>query len=136
MDEKDTKDLKVREKQEVASPAEQTRPGLVYSPLVDIFETDKELTLLADMPGVTKDDLKIDLDNNQLTIVGNVTPPEGSGEVDVFREYQTGRYFRQFTISDVIDQSKIEATLTDGVLRLALPKVEAAKPRKITVKAG
>ena len=136
MVEKETKDLKVREKQEVASPAEQTRPGLVFTPLVDIFETDKELTLLADMPGVTKEDLKIDLDNNQLTIVGDVTPPERSGEVDVFREFQTGRYFRQFTVSDVIDQSKIEATLTDGVLRLALPKVEAAKPRKIAVKAG
>lgn len=136
MAEKETKDLKVREKQEVASPAEQTRPGLVFTPQVDIFETEKELTLLADMPGVTKDDLKIDLDNNQLTIVGDVTPPEGSGEADVFREFQTGRYFRQFTISDAIDQSKIEATITNGVLRLALPKVEAAKPRKIAVKAG
>ena len=136
MTEKETRDLKVREKQEVASPAEQTRPGLVFTPHVDIFETDKELTLLADMPGVIKDDLKIDLDNNQLTIVGDVTPPERSGEVDVFREFQTGRYFRQFTVSDVIDQSKIGATLTDGVLRLALPKVEAAKPRKIMVKSG
>jgi HSP20 family molecular chaperone IbpA len=136
MAEKETKDLQVKEKQEVVSPAEQTRPGLVFTPAVDIFETERELTLLADLPGVTKDDLKIDLDNNQLSIVGDVAPPEGSGEADLVREYRTGRYFRQFTISDAIDQSKIEASLTDGVLRLHLPKVEAAKPRKIAVKVG
>lgn len=136
MAEKPTKDLQVKEKQEVATPAEQTRPGLVFTPAVDIFETERELTLLADLPGVAKDDLTIDLDNNQLTIVGEVGAPEGSGEVDILREYRTGRYFRQFTISDAIDQSKIEASLTDGVLRLALPKVQAEKPRRIAVKVG
>lgn len=136
MAEKETKDLQVKEKQAVATPAELTRPGLVFNPAVDIFETDRELTLLAELPGVKKDGLTIDLDNNQLTIVGEVTPPEGSDEVDLLREYQTGRYFRQFAISDTIDQSKIEASLTDGVLRLDLPKVEAAKPRRIAVKAG
>jgi Molecular chaperone (small heat shock protein) len=108
----------------------------VFTPAVDIFETDRELTLLADLPGVKKDGLTIDLDNNQLTIVGEVSPPEGSDEVVLLREYQTGRYFRQFALSDAIDQSKIEASLADGVLRLDLPKVEAAKPRKIAVKTG
>jgi len=133
---KETKDLQVKEKQELATPSEQTRPGLVFTPAVDIFETEQALTLLADLPGVAKNDLKIDLDNNQLTIVGDVASPESSDEVDVLREYRTGRYFRQFTISDAIDQSKIEAAVTDGVLRLTLPKMEAAKPRKIAVKAG
>ncbi|WAC08437.1 MAG: Hsp20/alpha crystallin family protein [Thermodesulfobacteriota bacterium] len=136
MAEKETKDLQVKEKQAVATPAEQTRAGLVFTPAVDIFETDRELTLLADLPGVKKDGLTIDLDNNQLTIVGEVSPPEGSDEVVLLREYQTGRYFRQFALSDAIDQSKIEASLADGVLRLDLPKVEAAKPRKIAVKTG
>jgi len=133
---KETKGLQVKEKQELATPSEQTRPGLVFTPAVDIFETEQALTLLADLPGVAKNDLKIDLDNNQLTIVGDVASPESSDEVDVLREYRTGRYFRQFTISDAIDQSKIEAAVTDGVLRLTLPKMEAAKPRKIAVKAG
>jgi HSP20 family molecular chaperone IbpA len=136
MAEKETKDLQVKEKQAVATPAEQTRAGLVFTPAVDIFETDRELTLLADLPGVKKDGLTIDLDHNQLTIVGEVSPPEGSDEVVLLREYQTGRYFRQFALSDAIDQSKIEASLADGVLRLDLPKVEAAKPRKIAVKTG
>jgi HSP20 family molecular chaperone IbpA len=92
--------------------------------------------LLADLPGVKAKDLKIDLNNNVLTLTADETLPEGSGEKDVFREYRTGRYYRQFTLSDTIDQSKIEAVLKDGVLRLALPKVEAATPRKITIKAG
>ena len=66
-----SKELKVREKQEVASPAEQTTPGLVFTPAVDIFETEKDITLLADMPGVKADDLTIDLRDNTLEIVRN-----------------------------------------------------------------
>jgi len=132
----DTKDIKVREKQEVTTKAELTTPGMVFTPQVDIFETEKGLTLLADMPGVTSDKLNIDLRDNILTITGDVAPSAVSGEEDVLIEYETGRFFRQFTLSEVIDQNKIDAKLGDGVLRLTLPKVEKATPRKISIKAA
>ena len=131
-----SKELKAREKQEVASPAEQTTPGLVFTPAVDIFETEKEITLLADMPGVKAANVKIDLHENVLTLDGDVKPPEGAGEGDIIREYNTGKYYRQFTLSQVIDQAKIDAELKEGVLRLRLPKIAAATPRKITVNAS
>ena len=130
----ENKALQAREKSEVTTPAEQTRPGPVFTPAVDIFETDQDITLLADMPGVKSGDLDIDLHENVLSLDGEVKAPEGADEVDVIREYRTGKYYRQFTLSQVIDQSKIDAELKDGVLRLKLPKIEAATPRKITVK--
>jgi len=85
------------------------------------------------MPGVKAESLNIDLHENVLGLDGDVQSPEGEDEVDVFKEYRTGKYHRQFTLSQVIDQSKIEAKMKDGVLRLTLPKVEAATPRKIAV---
>jgi HSP20 family protein len=88
------------------------------------------------MPGVKAQDLSIDLNENVLTLSGDVKPPEGEKESDVLREYETGKYVREFKVSDIIDQSKIEAVLKDGVLRLNLPKVERAKPRKIAVKGS
>ena len=118
----------------MTGPAEQTRPGPTFTPAVDIFETDKEITLMADMPGVKAKDLDIDLRENVLTLSGEVASPEGPNEVDVWREYQTGKYFREFSLSEVIDQAKIDAELREGVLRLRLPKVGTATPRKITVK--
>jgi len=135
MTDTDSKALQAKEKAEVAVPAEQTRPGLVFTPAVDIFETEREITLLADMPGVKSKDLDIDLRDNMLTLDGDVKPPEGTAEVDVIREYRTGKYYRQFTLSQVIDQAKIDAELKEGVLRLRLPKVEAATPRRIAVKS-
>ncbi len=131
-----SKELKVREKQEVAGPAEQTTPGLVFTPEVDIFETEKDITLLADMPGIKAEDLYIDLRDNTLTLSADIAPVENSSEEDIMIEYETGRYYRQFTLSEVIDQGKIDAQLKDGVLKLLLPKVEKATPKKIAVKSG
>ncbi len=132
----DSKALKVKEKQEVTAPAEQTRPGLLFTPAVDIFESEREITLLADMPGVATNDVTIDLKDGVLTLTGDVKPCEGASESNVLVEFETGRYFRQFTLSEVIDQNKIEAKLENGVLRLTLPKAEKAMPRKIEVKAA
>ena len=131
-----SKELKVREKQELAGPAEQTTPGLVFTPAVDIFETEKEITLLADMPGVRADDLTIDLRDNTLTLTADTAPVENAEEDEILVEYESGKYYRQFTLGEIINQEEIDAKLNDGVLRLTLPKVEKATPKKIAVKTG
>ena len=131
-----TKSLQAKEKSEVASPSEQTKTGPTFIPAVDIFETDKAITLVADMPGVQSDAIDIDLNENVLSLSGDVKPFEGKDEEDILVEFEVGRFWRQFTISEMIDQSKIDAELKDGVLHLTLPKVEKAQPRKITVKAS
>ena len=136
MNDTETKELQAKEKMEAAAPAEPTMPGRVFTPAVDIFETDKEITLLADMPGVKAADLNIDLRDDTLTLTGAVEPFEGPQEEDILIEYETGTYSRQFSLSEVINQGKIDAHLNDGVLRLTLPKVEKATPRQITVKSG
>ena len=132
----ESKALKPKEKKEIATPSEQMKPGLTFTPAVDIFETDREITVLADIPGVKAKNLTIDVRDDVLSLAGDVDVPEHPNEVGVLREYETGKYIRQFTLSEVLDQSKIEADLTDGVLRLTLPKIEPAMPRKITVKTA
>ena len=91
---------------------------MVFTPDVDIFETDKEITLLADMPGVKSENLTIDLRDNTLTLSADIAPDQGAGEEDILIEYETGKYYRQFTVGELIDQEKIDAHLQDGVLGL------------------
>jgi HSP20 family protein len=123
------------ESQEMRNMPEQTRPGAVYSPAVDIFESDNAITVLADMPGVKPEDLQIDLRDSLLTLTGRVASNDSPLRSAVISEYQSGMFYRQFTLSETIDQAKIDAKLKDGVLRLELPKVEKAKPRQITVRS-
>lgn len=127
-------EMQAREKVELQTQAEGTRDVPVYIPAVDIYESEDALTLLADMPGVGPDSVTIDIRENQLTIRGNVTPEE-TKERFLLQEYGVGDYYRQFTLGRAIDQSKIEASMKDGVLMLKLPKAEAIKPRQIAVKA-
>lgn len=129
-------EIRKAEKAGAPSIPEPTRPGPVYSPAVDIFENDESITVLADMPGVKADDLEIDLRESVLTLTGRVTSTESEKECEVLREYRAGTFLRQFTLAETIDQAKIDAKLTDGVLRLELPKVERARPRQITVRSA
>jgi HSP20 family protein len=128
-------DLQKAESGRLSTVPEHTRPGPVYSPSVDIFENEASIFVLADLPGVKPGDLKIDLRESVLTLVGRVSEPEGSAEVNVLREYESGTFFRQFTLGETIERSKIDAKLKDGVLRLELPKLERARPRQIAVRA-
>ena len=130
------KELQPKAKEEAPAAGERVRPGRVFVPAVDIFETPETLVLVADMPGVSGDKVTLDLKENYLTIYGEVGPPLGPGEAMVDQEYYLGDFQRDFHLGSLIDQSKIEASMKDGVLHLMLPKVEKAKPRKIEVKTA
>ena len=132
----ESKELQVKDKQEVTTPVEHTKPGLVFTPNVDILESDSEIVLLVDMPGVATDDVNIDLRDGVLTLSGDVKPWEDKEESNVLIEFRIGKYYRQFTLSESINQDGIEAKLENGVLRLILPKSEKAMPRKIMVNAS
>jgi HSP20 family protein len=86
------------------------------------------------MPGVSADGLAIDLRENVLTIEGSAGETMGEDERLVLREYETGSFRREFRLTNLIDQGGIDAALSNGVLRLTLPKAKAAQPRKIEVR--
>ncbi len=104
------------------------------TPLFDIFENKDELLLVADMPGVNSDNIKIHLDKNELIIEGNRKASTHSNALAV--ERSACDYQRAFTIPPGVDEMKIKAENKHGVLRLHLPKSETVKPRQIQVKAG
>jgi len=106
---------------------------LNMAPAVDIYETKDGLTVLADVPGVSKSGLEISVDDRILTIRGTLSPSRREGVIS--EEFGMMNYFRQFRLSDEVDQSRIKASLDQGVLTLHLPKAEHAKPRRIEVKA-
>ncbi len=134
------KELQVKEKQKVSTSAEHTRQGLIFTPEVDIYENDQEIMLVADMPGVAIDDITIDLKEAVLTLTGEVKAWENDEELgeesNVLVEFETGKYYRQFTLSEAIYQENIEADFTDGVLKITLPKVAKSVPRKIMINNG
>lgn len=128
-------ELQVVDKRELESPSENIRNVPIFTPPVDICESENELILLADMPGVPMDGVEIDLRGDQFTIRGRVAPRQNGGRL-LWSEYREGDYFREFTLSEAVDREKIVATMKDGVLKVVLPKSEIAKPRRIEVKAS
>jgi len=115
---------------------ERGRDLTIFVPATDIYEDKDSLVVLVDMPGVDEKSVEIHVEHNILTIGATVQSEDFAGHQETYREYETGRFERQFTLSDEVEFSKIEATVRDGVLRIVLPKAEAARPRKIPVKAG
>ena len=112
---------------------EATRSGARYlAPPVDIFETEDGLTLVADFPGLDEQSVEISVDQGVMTLEGKA--PFGAGEL-LWREYAMDGYWRQFQLPDTFDASKARADIKNGVLTLHLPKAEAARPRKIAIKA-
>ena len=105
-------------------------------PPVDIRETAEGISVVADMPGVAKEDLSIGVEGDQLTIEGAVRLRESSKLQQVYAEIRVDRYKRTFVLSRDLDTERIEAKLQNGVLNLFIPKVERAKPRRIEVKTS
>ena len=126
------KELQVHQK-EALQNGEGTREGLYFKPQVDIFESNESLMVVADLPGTSAEDVEIDLRDNLLTLTGVVNTQWGDNWEPLYQEYRSGHFTRQFRLGQQIDQSKITAKMTDGVLRLELPKAERAVPRKIEV---
>jgi len=116
--------------------AEDRRNTPVYVPSVDIIEHEDAYVILADMPGVDEKNVGVDLDRNVLTIRGKFAGKTPEGYELTFREYRGGDYERVFTLGNEIDRERVEASIRDGVLRLVLPKIKEAQPRKIAVHAG
>jgi HSP20 family protein len=116
--------------------AETARGAAVYRPIADIVERDDGVVVQIEMPGVSSDDVEISVERRVLTVRGRgrVTAPEGFR--CVYAEYGEGDYERAFTLSQDIDEGRIAAEMRHGVLTLILPRAEAAKPRKIEVKAA
>jgi HSP20 family protein len=133
MEGKETREIATKEKQQLAKPQEQTRPGRYYVPDVNIYEFDDSLKLWADMPGVKEKDVNVTLKDGVLTIVGQVATDMYAGLRPMYTEYNVGNYHREFVLNEDIDESKIRAILRNGVLEVELPKKEKAKPRQIEV---
>lgn len=109
-----------------------------WAPLMDVLEREGEIVLRAELPGLTEDDVEITVENNTLALRGEKRFEEESEEKGVYRrvERRYGSFYRSFTLPSTVDQEHIDANFHNGVLELHLPKVEQAKPRKISVKAS
>ncbi|MFO0813360.1 MAG: Hsp20/alpha crystallin family protein [Gemmatales bacterium] len=121
---------------EPVSPAPEPvrEPRRVYSPALDIYETQEGLVLEADLPGVQPHNLEIRVQDNVLHLYGKVTWPTPASAKVLHEEVHEEDFYRSFILSDEVDTDQITADFSDGVLTLKLPKAAKAKPRKIEVR--
>jgi HSP20 family protein len=113
--------------------AEATRGGPFFAPRVDIYETDKELTLFADVPGARPEDVDLRYERGELLLHARVRDRARGGHV-LLEEYEQGDFYRVFQIHESIDSARIAAECKNGVLAVHLPKAESAQPRKVNVR--
>ena len=114
----------------------QTESTATLRPMVNIVETENGFTLTAEMPGVPKEAAEVNVENDTLTLAGDIRLPTPDNMQATHAEVRTARFKRAFTLSRELDTTKIEASQADGVLTLHIPKAEHAKPRKIAVQVG
>jgi HSP20 family protein len=127
-------ELQVQQKRELEKKEETTVPARVFVPAADIYETADALTVVLEMPGVDKNSVSVRVEEGILNVEGRLDFSKYQNLLPVYTEYNIGHYARNFRLSSKIDQSRIAAEMSDGVLSLVLPKVEEAKPRAIQVR--
>jgi len=108
----------------------------LYAPKADVFESQENITIQADIPGADENTIDIELEKNILTINAVIPETKYQGYSLKYSEYATGNYRRSFTLSNEINRDGIEAVVKNGVLKLTLPKSKESLPRKITVTGG
>ncbi|NLM18081.1 MAG: Hsp20/alpha crystallin family protein [Candidatus Riflebacteria bacterium] len=128
------KNITNQEKDSKLIKREITRQAENYvTPATDIYEDDKGLRMLVDLPGVTKDGLNLHVNDNVLTIEAKVDVPQKDKSY-ILREFSTPSYYRQFDLCELVDEDAIEAELKNGVLHVSLPKAKENMPKQIQVK--
>jgi HSP20 family protein len=125
--------LQVQPTREVEDKQERTIPSAAYLPATDIFESDQALIVIMEMPGVGKENVNVMVENDIITVEGQIDFSKYEGIQPVYTEYNVGNYVRSFQLSSKIEQGSMSAELKNGVMTLVLPKAERAKPRKTAV---
>jgi HSP20 family molecular chaperone IbpA len=125
--------LEVQEKKELLSKDEKTVPARYYVPNTDIYETEDALTVVMELPGVERQAVDVNVENNVVRVEARIDSSKYEGLEPLYTEYNVGHFTRTFTLSNKIDQQQISAQLDDGVLTLTLRKVKEAIPRRIAI---
>jgi HSP20 family protein len=124
--------IPTKDRAEVAR-TEATRGGVHFTPRVDIVETENELTLYAEVPGVRPEDVDLHYEKGELLLKARVHPRHAPQPM-LLQEYEEGDFYRAFSIHESIDSGRIAAECKNGILTVHLPKAEAARPRQISVR--
>ena len=118
---------------ETNDPAPAAGDRTLFTPPIDIYESDEGLVLIADLPGVSVKTLELQVQNNKLTLLGRVTNPAPANARLLHKEYEEGDFLRSFILSEDVDHERVTARLNDGVLEVVLPRAAKTTPRRIEV---
>ena len=115
------------------APAPPVVDRTLFTPPIDIYESDDGLVLIADLPGVSVKTLELQVQNNKLTLLGRVANPAPANARLLHKEYEEGDFLRSFILSEDVDHDRVTARLNDGVLEVVLPRAAKTAPRRIEV---
>jgi HSP20 family molecular chaperone IbpA len=116
-----------------AAPAAAPGDRPLFTPPIDIYESEEGLVLIADLPGVSVKSLDLQVQNNKLTLLGRVPSLVPAGATLLHKEYEEGDFLRSFILSEDVDHERVTARLNNGVLEVVLPRAAKSTPRRIQV---